>query len=126
MSAPTGRNEGVSGVTEFVCDAILAPGIAADASPGRGVNEGVRGVTEFVMDASSGPLPEGRESELRSMSTADLLTLVRSCGREVSAEELRFIHGLAIERLTRETVPLCREAEKLSREAMQAAVKRIA
>ena len=124
MSA-AGRNEGFRSVDEFTCQAIPAPDVELGEAPGRGVNEGVRVVTEFVIGASQPPLDEARKAELRKLSSPDLIGLVRSGGHALRADDLRFIHDLAIERLLQQVALSSADAAELSCVVMQAAVRRI-
>jgi hypothetical protein len=83
-------------------------------------------VSELAASASHSPLAERRKAELRTLSSSQLLALVQLSGAALPPEELRFIHDLAIERLTQDGGPFSEGADELSREVMQVAVRRIA
>jgi hypothetical protein len=83
-------------------------------------------ISEFVEMASPSPLAEERQAELRRRSSLELLALVQFHGPDLTPEELRFIHDLAIERLAHGDAPFSQGADKLSREVMHVAVRRIA
>src|SRR5690242_21875626 len=98
MAARPGDNEGFRVLDDFVCEAISGPAGSGAGSMGRGANAGMHVVSELAAGASHAPLAEGREAELRKLSSSQLLALVQLSGPALSPEELRFIHDLAIER----------------------------
>jgi hypothetical protein len=122
---PTG-NEGFRLLEEVVCEATPGPEVPTVASPGRGINAGVQVVVEVVARPTQPPLGEERAAELRALSNAQLLALVRSSGPTLSPDELRFIHDLAIRRLGQGGPPATEGAEELSREAMLVTLNRMA
>jgi hypothetical protein len=128
MAAPAnpGANEGIRVLDDFTCDAIPAAGLPRIATPGKGVNSAMRVLAEFAVSNGRTPLTTERTAELRALSNDELLTLVRSNASELSAEDLRVIHDIAIERLTREDGPRATEAAIVAREAMVATLNRIA
>jgi hypothetical protein len=126
MAAQPEGNEGFRLLEEFVCEAIPGPEVPAAAGPGRGINAGVQVVVEVVARAPQPPLSEARAAELRALGNLKLLALIRSSGRTLSAEELRFIHDLAIQRFGQGGPSVTEGAAELSREAMLATLNRIA
>ena len=119
----SGQNEGIRVLEEFACEAIPHSAPAAP-SAGRGVNPGMEVVTELVVRASQPPLTKERIEELRAMSSAELLALLRSCGSGLSSQELLVIHDIAAERWTKKDGPGSEGAIELSREAMLVALNR--
>jgi hypothetical protein len=77
---------------EFDCVAI--PGASVDVSQARGrvVNEGFAG--ELSADVSS-----DRNAELGTWSSQRLLEYVRQSGSKLTSSELKFLFGLALERI---------------------------
>ena len=126
MAAQPGGNEGFRVLDDFVCDAIAGPEGPGAGSLGRGASAGIHVVSEFMVSASAQPLAEGRKTELRKLSSSELLAIVQLTGPQLTPEELRFIHDLAIERLTQSGGPFPEGTDALSREVMQLAVRRIA
>jgi hypothetical protein len=119
----SGQNEGIRVLEEFACEAIPRSGPTAPTS-GRGTNPGMEVVTELVVRASQPPLTKERIEELRAMSSAQLLALLRSSGPGLSSQELLAIHDIAAERWTKRDDPVSEGAIELSREAMLVAINR--
>jgi hypothetical protein len=127
MAPKPGENEGFRVLEDFVCDAIPGPGISTDGPCARGENEGVDVQWELVVNASPDPLTQDRKAELRRLNTTELHALVQKSWSELSPAELGFIHEIALEGLAQKEGNLTSNgAEELSREVMQAALRRIA
>ena len=125
MADKPDNNEGFRVLEEFICAAKPGPGIPATPSPGRGANAGMRLIAEFVAPASHSPMPEEWKAELRQLDNSQLLALVQ-CGRSaLTPEELRFIHEIAIQRLTQSADPFAKDADELCRAVMHEAVNRL-
>jgi hypothetical protein len=121
-----GGNEGVRVLEDFPCDAICATDFPGPAAPGRGVNADIKVLAEFPACESRPALAAERTAELQGLANSNLLALVRLHGSELSAEELKFIHDIAIARLIQQDVRVSQGADEVSREAMQATLSRIA
>ena len=122
-SGRSGANEGIRVLDDFVCKAIPSSGVPRTTTPGTGVNADMNVLSEVPLGTSHTTLSPQRLAELRALSNADLLALVRLHASKLSAEELRVIHDIGINRLVRDGA---RGADDVSREAMLATLKRIA
>ncbi|NUQ62039.1 MAG: hypothetical protein HUU20_06100 [Pirellulales bacterium] len=122
MSANRAENEGVRLLDEFVCQAVRYPCVLAPKSAGsvasRGENEGIRISEEAVSACGPQPIdvPSKRiacfsESELRSLSTAQLFTLVQQLSSDMVPSQLALIREIVTQRLAR-----CREEIALGSE----------
>ncbi len=125
MESRPGVNEGMRILEDFVCDAVPAPNLVVGGSPGAGRNMGIDLVAELVTSNPPVPLDEERRIQLRALSHADLLALVRQHNVELSPEELLFIHDLAIESLAGAASPCPPGADQLPRELMRLALRRL-
>lgn len=119
--ASAGQNEGCEVLEEFVCEAMPDADPLPPGPLGRGVNAGAHLLTELVSSATAAT--QERVAELRGMSIAQLLHLVRSHGAELSSEELLILHDIAAERAAQGNGSL-QEAIELSRETMLEAIHR--
>lgn len=124
MATQPGENEGFRMLDDLVCEAQPAGEVAASGSVGRGANRGARVLAEVVV--STAPPPEERPSERRTQTNSELLALVRFRAAELTPEDFRIIHEIAIERLTNSSGPFSAGAAELSRAVLQAALGRIA
>jgi hypothetical protein len=122
--ATCGHNEGFRVLEEFTCDAIPVSDPALDGSRGRGVNTDMDVLTEMVVRPAPAALNKERIAELRAMSNAQLLALIRSSGSELSRKDLLAIQDIAAERSTNGSGASAQDALELSRAAMLVAVNR--
>src|SRR5947209_6226861 len=126
MADARGENEGFRILDDFVCDAIPGPGIALEGPFGRGENEGMHFLWELDFNASQPPLAEERKAEFHKLGSSDLHALVRNTWSELTPAELEFLHELALERMAQKDAESpSHGAERLSREVMNAALRRI-
>lgn len=121
-----GGNEGARVLEDCPCEALCATDFPRIATPGRGINVDANVLAEFPACGSRPALTAERTAELRAHANSNLLALVRLHGAELSAEELKFIHDSAIARLIQLDAGLSQGADEVSREAMQATLRRIA
>jgi hypothetical protein len=81
-------------------------------------------VTEVVSRPSAAGVPAERVTQLRQLSTGELLALVHQQGSALSSQELLLIHDIAAERWGQEPKPVAADALALSREVMLVAVSK--
>jgi hypothetical protein len=122
--ATIGHNQGFRVLDEFVCDAIGRSDMDTTGVRGRGINPGMQVVAERTVGDTLSAVPENRLTELRKMSSAELLAIIRSTGPSLNNAELVAIHDIAAERLSNGPGPVASEELDLSRAAMLAAVER--
>jgi hypothetical protein len=114
-------NEGIHVLEDFVCEATPVPGVNSATSPGSGINAGI-----IVSDDDlSGSRPHLSAKELRELSNSQLCNLLEMSGPNLSPEDLRMIHDIAIERLLQNEPAVSEGAVNLSKEAMQVTLHRI-
>lgn len=112
MAANGAENEGVRLLDEFVCNAVRFPCVLAPESTrvvaSGGENEGMRISKEAESSCRPQAMEEPRnryasvsESQLRSLSTAELLGLVRQVSSEMPPSKLALIQEIVHERLAR-------------------------
>jgi hypothetical protein len=125
MATPSGDNEGVRVLDEFVCQANSLFQTSQPGGLGAGANAGIRVIAELAEDTSRPTMTDQRKADLRRLSTSDLLALVQGGGVKLTPADLRFIHDLAIERLVKCDDDGSKGADELSRCAMEVAVGRM-
>jgi hypothetical protein len=113
-------------VDEYLGEVQPSPPVPLPEFVEGGADVGQELLAALAANAAAVSLVEARKAELRTRSNAELLALVRLNGSALPPEELRFIHDLAIERLTAWDNPAAAGADELARLVMQVAVSRIA
>lgn len=118
------RNEGFHLGLELSCSAIPGPGVDISQIKGRCVNAGFV-VSPAVDSISLYPqLTLRQQSQLQELSTTQLAAYLEGTGQQLSPDELRFLHTLAVERIDGSNES--QEAIALSRRLMDIAAQRIA
>lgn len=79
MTRP-GESEGIRVLEDFVCEAVAAP-------------------PALAADLAGETFPDARREALRTMTNAQLLALLRGSGGDLGREELRYLRGLARDRM---------------------------
>jgi hypothetical protein len=119
-------NEGVRVLDELVCEAILDPSISLPEKTARGVNTGMAVEMETSIGDDRVAIVPDRFGALQTLSSVQLLDLVRQTGSDLSGEELLLIHDIAAERLSKGKDAFNEGSFDLSRETMLAALNRSA
>jgi hypothetical protein len=92
------HNEGFRYLGEFLSTAVPGPGIDMSSVHGRAANAGFLHSQESIDSEEHRPFTEQREAELGALTTDQLLAYVRASGMKMTADELRFIHAIAMDR----------------------------
>jgi hypothetical protein len=125
MAAQIGGNEGIRVLEDFICVATAAEA-AQGATHANGANLGMRVISETIGRASHLPLTADRIEEFQRLPTCELLAFVQLKGDELTPDELSCIHDIAIDRFAKDDDALSKGSDKLSREVMHVAARRIA
>lgn len=122
--AQEAHNEGFYLGLEVSCSAIPGNGIDVSRFKGRCANAGflVSQATDRV--SLSAPLTPQRKAQLQNLPTKQLAEHLENSGQQLSADELRFLHTLAVDRM--DGSDASHEAVALCRRLMEIAAQRIA